>query len=177
MERMLHGGADKICFVISPGKSDIMEYYGAGYGGGYRLCRATDARVGCVMPSSGPFRRRAPKQVIVGLPDTVWFPEEALAHCLTPLSFLLFPVGAARIVRRGRARSGRQRSGDPGEAPASGHELGLGRVQDAGGRVLASSELWARRNGRMNISARWSTRISAMEALQSAFKQANLMSM
>ena len=29
---MIRGGADKICFVISPGKSDILEYYGAGYG-------------------------------------------------------------------------------------------------------------------------------------------------
>ncbi len=28
VERMIRGGADKICFVISPGKSDIMEYYG-----------------------------------------------------------------------------------------------------------------------------------------------------
>src|ERR1051325_10470766 len=32
VERMIRGGAQKICFVISPGKSDIMEYYGAGYG-------------------------------------------------------------------------------------------------------------------------------------------------
>src|SRR5918994_2355723 len=32
VERMIHGGADKICFVISPGKSDIMEYYGGAYG-------------------------------------------------------------------------------------------------------------------------------------------------
>src|SRR3712207_3227981 len=32
LERMLRGGADKICIVISPGKSDIMEYYGGGYG-------------------------------------------------------------------------------------------------------------------------------------------------
>src|SRR5918995_5857469 len=32
VERMIRGGADKICFVISPGKSDILEYYGSGYG-------------------------------------------------------------------------------------------------------------------------------------------------
>src|SRR5213082_1029596 len=32
VERMLRGGADKICFVISPGKSDILEYYGASIG-------------------------------------------------------------------------------------------------------------------------------------------------
>src|SRR6185503_18525157 len=32
VERMLIAGADKICFVISPGKSDILEYYGGGIG-------------------------------------------------------------------------------------------------------------------------------------------------
>src|SRR3954462_10541544 len=32
VERMIRGGADKICFVISSGKSDIMHYFGAGYG-------------------------------------------------------------------------------------------------------------------------------------------------
>src|SRR5438093_1488397 len=33
VERMIRGGADKICFVISPGKSDILEYFGGQYGG------------------------------------------------------------------------------------------------------------------------------------------------
>src|SRR3954469_9598920 len=28
IDRMLLAGADKLCFVISPGKSDILEYYG-----------------------------------------------------------------------------------------------------------------------------------------------------
>src|SRR3954471_15274401 len=32
VERMLLGGASRLCFVISPGKSDILEYYGAGIG-------------------------------------------------------------------------------------------------------------------------------------------------
>ena len=32
VERMIFGGAAKIAFVISPGKSDIIEYYGASYG-------------------------------------------------------------------------------------------------------------------------------------------------
>ena len=107
MERMLHGGADKICFVISPGKSDIMEYYGAGYGcGGDRLCGAAAPeravrRVFRALPLIAP-----DEQVIVGLPDTVWFPEEALAQLPDDtLSFLLFPGGPARILRRGRARS------------------------------------------------------------------------
>jgi glucose-1-phosphate thymidylyltransferase len=94
VERMIRGGADKICFVISPGKSDIMEYYGGGYG---------EARIAYVVqpqPSGlcDAIFRAAPlipphEQVIVGLPDTVWFPETALAELPEDvLSFLLFPV-------------------------------------------------------------------------------------
>ena len=94
VERMIRGGADKICFVISPGKSDIMEYYGAGYG------PATIAYV--VQPQASglcdAIFRAAPliapdEPVIVGLPDTVWFPEAALLELPDDtLSFLLFPV-------------------------------------------------------------------------------------
>lgn len=94
VERMIRGGADKICFVISPGKSDILEYYGAGYG------PATIAYV--VQPQASglcdAIFRAAPliapdEPVIVGLPDTVWFPESALSELPDDtLSFLLFPV-------------------------------------------------------------------------------------
>jgi glucose-1-phosphate thymidylyltransferase len=94
VERMILGGADKICFVISPGKSDILEYYGAGYG--------TAAMAYVVQPrASGlcdAIFRAAPlirpdETVIVGLPDTVWFPDRALAELPDDkLSFLLFPV-------------------------------------------------------------------------------------
>lgn len=99
VERMIHGGADKICFVISPGKSDIMEYYGAGYGS------ASIAYV--VQPQASglcdAIFRAAPlipahESVIVGLPDTVWFPEDALAELPDDvLSFLLFPVEEPRF--------------------------------------------------------------------------------
>ncbi len=94
IERMLRAGATKICFVISPGKSDILEYYGAGVG---------DASVAYVVqPAAGGlcdavFRAlplvRPEEAVIIGLPDTVWFPEDAL--CALPddvLALLLFPV-------------------------------------------------------------------------------------
>lgn len=94
VERMIRGGADKICFVISPGKSDILAYYGGGYG------EAAIAYV--VQPQASglcdAIFRAAPlvapdEPVIVGLPDTVWFPETALATLPADvLSFLLFPV-------------------------------------------------------------------------------------
>src|SRR5215212_4550782 len=94
VERMIRGGADKICFVISPGKSDIMEYYGAGYGDAIiayvvqpqasGLCDAI-FRATPLIPPDEP--------VMVGLPDTIWFPETALAALPNDrLAFLLFPV-------------------------------------------------------------------------------------
>ena len=94
VERMIRGGANKICFVISPGKSDIMEYYGGAYG------EATIAYVVQPQPSGlcDAIFRAAPliaphEPAIVGLPDTVWFPDTALAELPDDrLSFLLFPV-------------------------------------------------------------------------------------
>jgi dTDP-glucose pyrophosphorylase len=94
VERMVLGGADKICFVIAPGKSDILEYYGAG---------VAEAQVAFVVQPNpaglcDSIFRALPltsleEPVLVGLPDTIWFPEDGLA--LLPddaLSFLLFPV-------------------------------------------------------------------------------------
>ncbi|ACI98202.1 sugar phosphate nucleotidyltransferase [Rhodospirillum centenum] len=94
LERMVLGGADKLCMVISPGKSDILEYYGGSYGTA-AIAYVVQPRPGGLcdalfraLPLVGP-----DEPVIVGLPDTVWFPEHALrALPEDDLSFLLFPV-------------------------------------------------------------------------------------
>ncbi|GJE49347.1 Glucose-1-phosphate thymidylyltransferase 2 [Methylobacterium tardum] len=94
VERMIRGGARKICFVISPGKSDIVEYFGAGYGEtpiAYvvqprpsGLCDAIFSALPLIAPD---------EPVIVGLPDTIWLPQDALIQLPDDtLSFLLFPV-------------------------------------------------------------------------------------
>lgn len=94
VERMLLGGADKLCFVISPGKVDILEYFGAAVGG------ATVAYVVQREPAGladALFRAlplvRPEDEVLVGLPDTIWFPADGL-RALPPRAFslLLFPV-------------------------------------------------------------------------------------
>jgi dTDP-glucose pyrophosphorylase len=80
--------------VISPGKSDIMEYFGGAYGEAaiayvvqpqpHGLCDAIFQAAPLIRPD---------EHVIVGLPDTIWFPEAALAELPDGvLSFLLFPV-------------------------------------------------------------------------------------
>ena len=94
IERMLIAGATRIAFIISPGKSDILEYYG-GEIGGAQICYLVQRRpsglcdaIFQVAPFIAPDDR-----VIVGLPDTLWFPADALrALDEGGLSFLLFPV-------------------------------------------------------------------------------------
>ena len=93
LERMILAGATRLCFVISPGKSDILEYYGASFGGVPIVYVVQPAPAGlcdalfCAAPLVGA------EEVLLGLPDTVWLPENGLA--LLPkdtLAFLLFPV-------------------------------------------------------------------------------------
>src|SRR3982750_1689823 len=97
VDRMVIGGATKICFVIAPGKSDILEYYG-----GSRIDSVTFAFVVQPQPTGlcDAIFRAAPliapdESVLVGLPDTIWFPEGGLAGLPGDrLAFLLFPVEA-----------------------------------------------------------------------------------
>lgn len=94
VERMIAGGATRICFVVSPGKTDILEYYGN------RVYSADVCYTVQTQPSglcdalfrSLPFIA-ADEQILFGLPDTVWFPEDGFAYLPDDaLSFLLFPV-------------------------------------------------------------------------------------
>jgi dTDP-glucose pyrophosphorylase len=94
VERMIIGGATRICFVVSPGKSDILEYYGGAMGPAH-LCYTVQPKPSGLCDSI--FRALplvAPEDdVVVGLPDTIWFPDDALRYLPSgALSFLLFPV-------------------------------------------------------------------------------------
>lgn len=94
VERMIIGGADRLCFVVGPGKSDILAYYGDNYAG-VPIVYVVQPRPGGLCdavfrasPVIGP-----DDDVVVGLPDTIWFPKAALAKLPgNVLSFLLFPV-------------------------------------------------------------------------------------
>jgi len=94
IERMLLAGVDKLCIVISPGKSDILEYYG-GRIGRAEICyvvQQSPAGLCDALFRALPFIAAA-EMVCVGLPDTLWFPEDSLAQLGSEeLNFLLFPV-------------------------------------------------------------------------------------
>lgn len=94
VERLVLGGATRLCFVIAPGKSDILEYYGGSvfaadvfYAVQPRpagLCDAVFRAAPLVAPDDW---------ALVGLPDTIWYPDDALALLpQDPISFLCFPV-------------------------------------------------------------------------------------
>ena len=100
VERLILGGASKICFVIAPGKSDILEYYGGSSMGNVSLafvvqpqpaglCDAVFHALPLITPE---------ESVVIGLPDTVWFPENALQSLPDDrLGLLLFPVEHPRF--------------------------------------------------------------------------------
>lgn len=94
VDRLVRGGATKICFVISPHKHDILRYYGDRIEGvdfayvvqprAAGLCDALFRALPLIAPD---------EPVAIGLPDTIWFPEDGLAHLPDHrFSFLTFPV-------------------------------------------------------------------------------------
>src|SRR4051794_9274693 len=77
VDRMLRGGATRICFVISPWKSDILQYYGGAVGSASLAYVIQDQASGlCDAIFRALALIRPDEPVLVGLPDTVWFPED-----------------------------------------------------------------------------------------------------
>jgi glucose-1-phosphate thymidylyltransferase len=99
IERLVIGGATRICFVIAPGKSDIVQYFG-GAVSGIPICYTVQDRPAGLCDAlfrALPFADQD-EPIVVGLPDTVWFPIEALRALPDDvMSFLLFPVSKPEL--------------------------------------------------------------------------------
>jgi dTDP-glucose pyrophosphorylase len=99
VERMMNAGATRICFVVSPGKTDIMQYFG-GRLGQTAMCYAVQQNPSglcdalfTALPFISP-----QDEVLVGLPDTIWFPADGFQHLpALEFSFLLFPVSRPQL--------------------------------------------------------------------------------
>jgi dTDP-glucose pyrophosphorylase len=99
VERMMRAGVTNICFVISPGKTDIIEYFGGEIASAHVVYTVQPRPAGLC---DAIFRAmplvRAEERVVIGLPDTVWFPADGL--CQLPddeLGFLLFLVSRPEL--------------------------------------------------------------------------------
>jgi glucose-1-phosphate thymidylyltransferase len=97
VERMIAAGAEQICMIISPEKSDIVRYYAErSYAAEIFYVVQQSPRGLCdALFRAEPFAQRH-EQVLIGLPDTVWFPENAYLAGLTQqqadVNLILFPV-------------------------------------------------------------------------------------
>lgn len=99
LERMLTARVNRVCFVISPAKTDIVSYFG-GKIGDAPICYAVQQNPNGLCDalfSALPFI--APEdEVYVGLPDTIWFPVEGFEFLPDrQFSFLLFPVARPEL--------------------------------------------------------------------------------
>jgi glucose-1-phosphate thymidylyltransferase len=97
VERMIAAGAEQICMVISAEKSDIVKYYAErNYAAEifYVVQRKPQGLCDALFRAE-PFARRH-DQVLIGLPDTIWFPENAYIPALdleqADVNLVLFPV-------------------------------------------------------------------------------------
>ena len=94
LDRMIRAGVDKVCFVVSPCKTDIVRYFGGTVDDvtlAYVVQNQADGLCDAIfraLPLIHP-----DEAVVVGLPDTIWYPADALETIPDDrFSFLLFPV-------------------------------------------------------------------------------------
>jgi dTDP-glucose pyrophosphorylase len=98
VERMVSAGATQICIVISAEKTDIVKYYAERSFSAeifYVVQQEPRGLCDAVFHAAGFARRH--EHVLIGLPDTIWLPENAYLPALefvdADLNLVLFPVG------------------------------------------------------------------------------------
>jgi dTDP-glucose pyrophosphorylase len=97
VERMIAAGATQICMVISAEKSDIVRYFAERDYAAEIFYVVQQKPLGLcdALFRAEPFAQRE-ERVLIGLPDTIWFPENAYRPALdlrnAEVNLVLFPV-------------------------------------------------------------------------------------
>lgn len=96
VERMIAAGATQICIVISAEKSDIVKYYAErDYAAEiFYVVQQKPQGLCDALFRAEPFVRNT-DHVLIGLPDTIWFPENAYRSAVeqnVDVNLVLFPV-------------------------------------------------------------------------------------
>ena len=156
LERMAFAGATRIAIVVSPGKTDLLRYFGGAAGGpAGALPRANRGQNHAEGLCDAIFRAlpliAGDEPVLVGLPDTIWTPADALARLPDDrLSFLLFPVERPELFDAvdcdGRGRVRRILVKSPSPAGSAG--LIWGAFKLPGRTLRALHALWLQRGRR-----------------------------
>ncbi len=96
VERMIAAGARQICMVISAEKSDIVRYYAErDYAAEIFYAVQRRPRGLCDAIFRAESFVRHDEHVLIGLPDTIWFPENAFRAPVeqgSDVNLVLFPV-------------------------------------------------------------------------------------
>ena len=97
VERMIAAGATQICMIISAEKTDVVKYYAERDHGTEVFYVVQQKPLGlCDALFRAAAVARHHEHVLIGLPDTIWFPENAylsaLDFSLTDVNLVLFPV-------------------------------------------------------------------------------------
>ena len=96
LDRMVAAGATEICMIISAEKTDIISYYAEHKFGAqiFYLVQPQPKGLCDAIFRATPFARRH-EHVLIGLPDTIWFPENAFLPAMdfrrADVNLVLFP--------------------------------------------------------------------------------------
>ncbi|HXR98459.1 MAG TPA: sugar phosphate nucleotidyltransferase [Terriglobales bacterium] len=159
LDRMLLAGADRICFVISPEKQDLIRFYSRSeYGGRFFYVCQPQAGGLCDAVFRAAPHVQDDEAVLIGLPDTVWHPRTAFANApCAGVHLITFPVGNPAdfdaVIATGEPRSHRVSRVEVKKRAASGDpDRDERRVWGAitmSGHVFADLEqFWNRRGAR-----------------------------
>lgn len=96
VERMIAAGAEQICMVISAEKSDLVRYFAErDYAAQIFYAVQPKPKGLCDALFRAEAFARHHDRVLIGLPDTIWFPENAYRPALAAdadVNLVLFPV-------------------------------------------------------------------------------------
>jgi len=147
LERMWLAGADRICLVVGADKPDLLRYYGERAGAGKVFFAVQPRAAGLCDAVFRAARLVQPDEpVLIGLPDTVWYPRAAFVHgqraCVHLITFpVAHPEDFDAIAPAGRERVARVEVKRPGDA----QRRVWGAITAPGREFLALERLWRRR--------------------------------
>lgn len=110
IERMLLAGADRICLIISGEKTDIVRYYAdSPFSRQIFFALQSQPQGLCDAVFRALPHVHAGEPVLIGLPDTIWFPEDAYRQAAPgQVHLITFPVEEPQhfdaVIEDGRGR-------------------------------------------------------------------------
>lgn len=155
VERMLLGGADRICFVVSSEKSDLLRFYARSEYAArlFFVVQPHPAGLCDAVFRAVPFIT-AEETVLIGLPDTVWYPRDGYQRAgRDQVHLITFPVSDPEefdavipaVGTENPARSEGRVARIEVKSPAGRSHRIWGAITAPGAAVLGLAELWRQR--------------------------------